>query len=671
MRAVIIAGGFGTRAHALTGGRIPKALLPVGGVPIVFRQMRVLAREGVRHVTVLAGHLGDQLAQPLAAEAASLGMQVVVRVEEAPLGTAGSLAALSPADDTLIVYGDMLFDLALAPLAAFHQARNAAITVVAHPNDHPRTSDLVAQRDGLITGIFPKSLAGNEAQLPSPREPSRAAGRGAQAPHAGKDVRESGRPPDLRNLVPAGIYLAAPEFFARIPGGKNGDLIRDVLPDLLASGATLGCYATPEYLRDVGSPARHAAAERDLAAGRIEAARLVHKRPAIFFDCDGVLNEEPGLQGALRPDDVVPTPGAGEAVKAARDAGFLTIAVTNRPQVARGDISFADLDRILGRLETLLADKGGVLDRIYVCPHHPEAGFPGEKPALKIACECRKPGALLFRRAMAELPVEAARSASIGDSLRDIGAARAAGVFAYGVRTGHGCRDAARYPGGESAAPVPDLMFADVAEAVAFATSYASLAAPVLAAIEARRAGRPAPLMVGIAGPSRSGKSVLAHATLRALRDRGERALHVRLDDWIVPAGARAPDMTAEARNRVDLLPELVGRLRAGQNITSPGYDAASRAPRAPVVYDPKGAPVVLLDGVLALHPNIRPRLDLAVFVAPASAERARFAEFYRWKGFGDAAIEELWAARRADEQPLVEAQRSGADLVLDVTVRA
>src|SRR5689334_5309448 len=60
--ATIIAGGIGSRAHGMTRDRIPKALLPVAGVPILFRQLQVLAREGIAAVTVLAGHLGDQLA---------------------------------------------------------------------------------------------------------------------------------------------------------------------------------------------------------------------------------------------------------------------------------------------------------------------------------------------------------------------------------------------------------------------------------------------------------------------------------------------------------------------------------------------------------------------------------------------------------------------------------
>src|SRR5205807_2110714 len=275
---------LGTRAHAMTGDRIPKALLPVGGMPIVFRQMRVLRREGVARLTVLAGHLGAQLAGPLGEEARNLGLALDIRMEERPLGTAGCLAALAPADgDALLVYGDMLFDLSLAPLAEFHRRQGALITIVAHPNDHPRTSDLIRERDGRVTALLP---------------------------------REIPRTRDERNLVPAGLYLASADFFSRVPPREKADMVRDVLPRLVAAG------------------------------------------------------------------------------EAAHDAQLLTVAITNRPQVARGDITFDDLDAILGRLEALLAEQGGMLDRIYVCPHHPDSGFPGEVKALKIRCDCRKPGAL-------------------------------------------------------------------------------------------------------------------------------------------------------------------------------------------------------------------------------------------------------------------------------------
>jgi histidinol-phosphate phosphatase family protein len=193
-------------------------------------------------------------------------------------------------------------------------------------------------------------------------------------------------------------------------------------------------------------------------------------RPAIFFDCDGVLNEEPGGHGVLGPGDVRLIPGAGKAVLAAREAGYLAIIVTNRAQVAKGFVTLAGLDTIFARIRELLAQDGGTVDAIYFCPHHPERETSGGVPAFQIACECRKPGTLLFRRAVADFDIDVGCSALIGDSLRDIGAGRAMRLKTWGVRTGYACRDVERYP--DQAAPVPDRMFSDVGEAVAFCVAH-------------------------------------------------------------------------------------------------------------------------------------------------------------------------------------------------------
>jgi histidinol-phosphate phosphatase family protein len=634
MQAVIVAGGFGTRAAGMTGDRIPKALLPVAGVPIIFRQMRALRREGVTQVSVLAGHLGDLLQPALEPEAAALGLGLRIIIEPAPLGTAGCLAVLSPGiEDALIVFGDMLFDIALAPLLELHRRQQALLTIVAHPNDHPRTSDLIVEQDGLVKAILPHG---------QPRED------------------------DRRNLVPAGLYLASAAFFVQIERATKADMIRDLLPRLIAANARVAVYNTPEYLRDVGSPARHALAERDLAAGRVETLNNANRRPAVFFDCDGVLNEDPGRHGVVTADEVKLIPGAGAALRRVREAGHLAVAVTNRPQVAKGLVTFEGLDRILGRLEALLAEDGGVLDRIYSCPHHPDSGFAGEIPALKVPCECRKPGALLLRRALAELPIDKKRSVLIGDSLRDIGAARNFGIWAYGVRTGAGCRDRERYQREAGSLPIADLMFENVSEAVDFNLAYGALAAPIIAAVERKIDESNPPVLIAVCGRSRAGKSVLAHAIIRALAEQDIPCLRVRLDDWILPAADRQPGCSAEVRNRVDAMEGLVQALRQGMPIRAPGYDAATRGNSEPMTYDPAGQSGIVLEGCFSAHRSIRALLDFVVFVeAPLEMLRSRFAKFYGWKGLNGAEIEALWRERCADEWPAVDEQRGEADLVI------
>jgi histidinol-phosphate phosphatase family protein len=380
-----------------------------------------------------------------------------------------------------------------------------------------------------------------------------------------------------------------------------------------------------------------------------------------------VLNSEPGLHGALKPDDVQLIPGAAAAVRRTREAGMLVVAITNRAQVAKGFITFEGLDHILGRLETLLAAEGGVLDRIYFCPHHPEVGFAGEIPELKVRCECRKPGTLLLRRAFADLPIDQNRSMLIGDSLRDIGAARNAGIWVYGVRTGSGCRDTERYRREiGSWPPAPDLMFESVAEAVDFGIGYRALATPVIDALAPLLQERSRPLLVAVCGRSRAGKSTVAHAITRTLSEDANSTLHVRLDDWIVPVAKRVRQATGELRNRVGELPTIVTALRAGKPISAPGYDPASRGSTPATTYNPAGRSVIVLDGSFAAHPSIREMIDLTVFVdVPTALQQSRFAAFYRWKGIDSGATETLWEQRLHDEWPAVDTQRETADLVI------
>ena len=433
LKAAIIAGGQGTRIRWLAGDLVPKSLLPVAGRPIVFRQLELLARYGVREVAVLAGHLADALQVGMEPEARRLGMKLEFFVEPEPLGTAGGLPAAREflaGGDFFLIYGDMAVNMDLSRLAQFHAGRGALATIVAHPNDHPHESDLLrTDAHARVLEILPRK--------------SRPQG-------------------DYRNLVPAAVYCLSPAIFDRIPPRTKQDFIGDLFPRLLKNEAAVYAYATPEYLRDMGTLARFQTVERDLESGLVPSMNFARPRPAVFFDRDGVLNVESIGRGILRCEELELLPGAAEAVRKVNRRGWLAVLVTNQAQVAKGLTTVEELDRIFARFETLLGHEGAYLDRIYYCPHHPERGVAGEVPALKIDCGCRKPKTGLIDAALRELPIARESSCLVGDTWRDMGAARAAGLRAYGVRTGYGCQECeGQYQ--------PDRIFANVAEAVDFA----------------------------------------------------------------------------------------------------------------------------------------------------------------------------------------------------------
>ena len=118
------------------------------------------------------------------------------------------------------------------------------------------------------------------------------------------------------------------------------------------------------------------------------------------------------------------------------------VLVTNQPVIAKGLCTEAELKVIHNKLETLLGIEHAFLDRIYFCPHHPKKGFAGERPELKIKCDCRKPRTGMIQQAERELNIDLAQSWLIGDTTTDLQTAKKAGLRSILVRTGYGGKDA-------------------------------------------------------------------------------------------------------------------------------------------------------------------------------------------------------------------------------------
>lgn len=132
-------------------------------------------------------------------------------------------------------------------------------------------------------------------------------------------------------------------------------------------------------------------------------------RPAVFFDRDGTLIADEHYLSD--PERVRLLPGAAAAVRRVQDAGLAVVVVTNQSGIARGLFTEADYERVRDRVNALLAEGGARVDATYHCPHHPDFGPP---------CACRKPGIALFQQAASEHALDLARSAFIGDRLRDV-----------------------------------------------------------------------------------------------------------------------------------------------------------------------------------------------------------------------------------------------------------
>ena len=220
-----------------------------------------------------------------------------------------------------------------------------------------------------------------------------------------------------------------------LPRSGRSDFTRDVLPTLIERGGRVLAYRSSEYIKDMGTPDRLLRVEKDFVDGRIDVKGTTARHaPAIFLDRDGTLNFDPGFLAHAEGLELYPS--ASGALRRLRQGGFRLVIITNQPVIARGEASEDDVAAIHRRLEWELGKEGAFVDAIYLCPHHPDAGFPGERSELKVSCECRKPGTALVELAGLQHSLDLSRSWMIGDQTSDIELARRVGLRSVLVRTG-------------------------------------------------------------------------------------------------------------------------------------------------------------------------------------------------------------------------------------------
>ena len=148
---------------------------------------------------------------------------------------------------------------------------------------------------------------------------------------------------------------------------------------------------------------------------------------AVFVDRDGTIIHE--REYLSDPDGLELIPGAVEALRSLREAGFRLVTVTNQSGIARGLYTLDDYHAVAERLTEALEEEGVRLDGTWYCPHHPDVTG---------ACACRKPGTGMYLEAGAELGLDLSASYYVGDKLTDVMPGLELGGHGILVRTGYG-----------------------------------------------------------------------------------------------------------------------------------------------------------------------------------------------------------------------------------------
>jgi mannose-1-phosphate guanylyltransferase len=242
---VVLVGGAGTRLRPLTL-TAPKQVLPIVEVPMIERVLACLAPHGVDEVVLSMGYLPDAFVD-LFPDGKSGHVRLTYAVEPEPLDTAGAVgfAARSAGIDErfLVVNGDILTDLDVTAMVAFHERRGAAATISLAHVDDPSAFGLVPVDDeGRVIAFLEKPAPGAV-----PPALAQASARG--------------------HLINAGTYVLEPSVLDRIPEGRRISIEREVFPALAAAGSLYG-FDSPDYWTDTGTPRQYLDAQLDLVTGR-------------------------------------------------------------------------------------------------------------------------------------------------------------------------------------------------------------------------------------------------------------------------------------------------------------------------------------------------------------------------------------------------------------------
>jgi mannose-1-phosphate guanylyltransferase / phosphomannomutase len=220
MKAVVMAGGEGTRLRPLTSNQ-PKPMVPVVGKPCMEHILELLREHGMGEVIVTVAFL-PQAIRSYFGQGETLGMEIGYSVEESPLGTAGSVRlAGKQLDETfLVISGDALCDVDLSALVAFHKEKGAAVTIGLKSVENPLEFGIVVtDEEGRIERFLEKPSWGQV----------------------------------FSDTINTGIYVMEPEVLKHVPGDRPYDFSKELFPYLLEMGRPLYGYVMDGYWQDIGN----------------------------------------------------------------------------------------------------------------------------------------------------------------------------------------------------------------------------------------------------------------------------------------------------------------------------------------------------------------------------------------------------------------------------------
>src|SRR3989339_295082 len=221
MKAIIIAGGFGTRLRPLTYNT-PKLIVPVVNRPFVLHQIEHLIRHGVDEVILNLHYLSEEI-KKLLGNGKKFGIKIYYSIEETPLGTAGAVKNAQEffgTEPMLVFNGDVLCDVNISHVVNFHNEKNADVTLTLTEVDDPTSFGLVITDENGRVKRFVEKPSWEQVSC---------------------------------RTINAGLYVIDPKIFDGVPEGKPYSFERQLYPSLLERGAAIFGYLSRGYWIDIGN----------------------------------------------------------------------------------------------------------------------------------------------------------------------------------------------------------------------------------------------------------------------------------------------------------------------------------------------------------------------------------------------------------------------------------
>ena len=266
MKAVLLAGGLGTRLRPLTLNT-PKPVVPIFDRPFLHYQIELLKQLPEVDEVILSLNYQPAAIERVVGDGSDIGLHIRYVVEPTPLGTGGAVKyASSGIEDTVIVFnGDVLTDTDLQAALDLHRRRDAKATIVLTPTENPSAYGLVETEEAGDVRRFLEKPGPNEITC---------------------------------DTINAGIYILETQMFDLIPTATNWSIERKYFPSLVARGDTFVAYVHRGYWIDIGTPEKYMQAHRDIMTGACHAYPFAHGttgQPHVAVDA--VVDPEAQLEG--------------------------------------------------------------------------------------------------------------------------------------------------------------------------------------------------------------------------------------------------------------------------------------------------------------------------------------------------------------------------------------